>query len=56
MLSLSAQTNVEKGKTKPVFNKCTNERCFCSGNCKKIIGYEKEDGTIVYFDRFMRYK
>ena len=33
---------------KPVYNKCSNERCFCSGNCKKIIGWEDIDGTITY--------
>lgn len=30
----------------PIYKGCLNERCFCSGDCMKIVGYKnkKENG------------
>jgi len=30
----------KKSDKKPIYRGCSNERCFCSGKCKDIIGYK----------------
>jgi hypothetical protein len=37
-----------KGRVKKIYQGCKNEECFCTGNCKKVIGYEYPDGRKEY--------
>lgn len=32
---------------KPIYKGCPNKECFCTGECKEIIGFESEKG---FFD------
>jgi len=36
------------GGKRPIYKGCGNSQCFCTGNCKKVIGYEYPDGSKEY--------
>lgn len=42
------QNNTKLDKTEeinevPIYRKCENEQCYCTGICKEIVGYRKKD-------------
>ena len=39
--------NVEKTKNSktPIYKGCPNERCFCTGACKEIVGWMPKSKT-----------
>ena len=44
-------TEYEKPKETPIYKGCSNRSCYCSGDCKKVIGHTREDGTKVYYEQ-----
>lgn len=39
---------IQKSEDTPIYKGCRNETCYCTGACKKVIGYIKPDGTKIF--------
>jgi hypothetical protein len=35
-------------ENEPVIQGCTNDLCYCNGECKRIIGYRKKNANPIH--------
>ena len=46
--NLKRYLQLNEGK-EPILKGCKNKTCFCTGDCKQIIGWKTKDLTPEYF-------